>query len=482
MGEEMAMRFRQLVWVAALLTLPASVDASGDLRLVDAVRTRDTKAVAGLIKERVDTRATAPDGSTALHWAAHWNDIDSAALLIRSGADVNAVNDYGMTPLIVACVDADDMMVGMLLKRGANPNLALPSGETPLMTAARTGKTEAMRLLLEQGAKIDAAERERGQTALMWAIAEGHRDAVRMLIANGANVRARSLGGFSALLFAARDGDLEMVRLLVEAGGDVNEADERGASALLVATVRGHVDLAKWLLEKGADPNADGSGYTALHWAAGTWESVITYDYPNAPGEWQALAGIPTREAKRGLIKALLERGADVNARVTKPPLRHGYSLYRGSYAVGATPFHLAAQVADVEIMRLLLANGADPTASTKDGTTALHAAAGIGRSEHESRVPESSYIEALKMVLELGGDTQAVNAAGWNALHTATYSGFDAMVQLLVDRGVPLDERTKAGNTALGIAEGDESAGTTGRFQSRPSTAALLRRLGAAR
>src|SRR5207253_3698418 len=113
----------------------------------------------------------------------------------------------------------------------------------------------------------------------------------------GSDVRAVSKAGSTPLIFTARAGDLEFARLLLAAGADVNEAvpntrkdmsgarfpaaggrdaGANGASALLIAIIRGYVDLAKFLLEQGANPNADGAGYTALHWVAGTWDNFVS--------------------------------------------------------------------------------------------------------------------------------------------------------------------------------------------------------------
>ncbi len=81
---------------------------------------------------------------------------------------------------------------------------------------------------------------------------------------------------------------------------------------MLVATVRGHSPLAIFLLEQGADPNFDGMGYTALHWAAGTWETALTgpKGIKAQPGnDWAALAGLPTGKVE--LVKALLAHGAE---------------------------------------------------------------------------------------------------------------------------------------------------------------------------
>lgn len=467
-----------LMLAVSLLSLARPVLARSDLRLVEAARSRDPEGVAALLKQQVDVNTPQPDGATALHWAAHWDDLETATLLIRARANVNATNDYGVTPLFLACNDASAPMVEALLQAGADPNAALPNGETPLMSAARTGNVDAMKALLARGASVDARESVRGQAALMWAAAERHMDAARLLIEFGADVRARSHGGFTPLLFAAREGQLELVRFLLARGADVNETDSEGETPLLVATVRGHVDLALFLLERGADPNASGAGYTALHWAAGKSESGSTYDlYQVESGEWRALAGIPAKGERRALIKALLAHGANPNAQVTKDPPRFGWSMFRGQYMIDGTPFYLAAQAGDVEVMRLLVENGADPTVAAAKSTPALVVAAGIAQGSGESRVPESSHLEAVKEILELGADINTKNAEGFTALHAATYAGFDTVVQFLADKGIDLNAKTKAGQTALGIAEGNF---LTGFFFDRPSTAALLRKLGA--
>src|SRR5687767_12539260 len=85
-----------------LLLLPilaTTAGAQGDQRLVTAVRQRDRLATQALLKQKVDVNVPQPDGSTALHWAAHGDDLESVQLLLRAGANVNAVNDFGVTAL-----------------------------------------------------------------------------------------------------------------------------------------------------------------------------------------------------------------------------------------------------------------------------------------------------------------------------------------------------------------------------------------------
>src|SRR5205085_10381843 len=115
------------------------------------------------VAQRSDVNARSSDGSTALLWVAHWNDVDTADLLLKTGADANEANDFRMTPLSEACTNTSAAMVRLLLKSGANPNTAIATGETPLMTCAKTGEADAVRLLVEYGAAVNAKEPSQNQ-------------------------------------------------------------------------------------------------------------------------------------------------------------------------------------------------------------------------------------------------------------------------------------------------------------------------------
>jgi ankyrin repeat protein len=469
------------LWSTALLLSAATSVAASDRRLVDALKKQEMETARAVLKETVDVDVAQPDGATALHWAAHWDNIDITQLLIRAGANVNAANDLGVTPLFLGCRNGNAALVVALLKAGANPNTVLATGETPLMWAAQAGNADVIRALLAHGAAANVTEPVQGQTALMWAAVENHAEAARALIDAGADVHARTRpGGFTALLFAAREGAAETVRLLLSKGASVNDSAADGSSVLLLATVRGHWALATTLLDRGANPNADGAGYTALHWAAGAWESELSGSLGSEAYLWMAALG----GGKLDLVKALLAHGANPNARVAKPPPRFGFTFggNRGPSRLeiaGATPFLLAADAARADIMRVLVASGADPLLTTNDKTTPLMMAAGFGYIDAMSRASEAGSLEAAKLALELGAEVTAANDAGETALHGAAYAGWNSVVQLLVDKGAQINAKNKRGWTPLTITEGyiDRSTGSNPRY--RPETAALLRKMG---
>jgi uncharacterized protein len=466
-----------VVAALAVASLPLA-GAEPDRRLLDAARKQDRVAIRGLVTEGADVNGRQPDGATALHWATHWADLETVAVLLAAGADANAANDFGVTPLSMACEAANVAIVDALLRAGATPIPALPAQEPPLLTASRTGSADIVRALLARGADVQAAESSRGQTALMWAAAEGHVEVMRVLLGANADVSAKSKAGFTPLMFAARGANADAVATLVRAGASLDDIATDGTTALIVATVRGQVDVAKLLLDHGADPNAGQAGYTALHWAAGSWETELTGPrgiLTDRDEEWIALRGLGSRKLE--LVTALLAKGANPDVRVTKSPPKVGFTVAR--VPNGATPFFLAAMAGDAAVMRALAEAGADTRAAANDKTTPMMIAAGVQRVLAESIVPERSTLEAVKAAWELGGDVNAVNAAGDTALHGAAHIRSDALVRFLAEKGAELSVKNSKGETPLMVSERTIAAGSAPVY-GRSSTGDLLRSLGA--
>ncbi|MBV9769789.1 MAG: ankyrin repeat domain-containing protein [Bryobacterales bacterium] len=448
----------------------------------------DMDAVRSMLKQSpANVNASQSDGSTALLWAAYWNDLQTVQALIAAGADVNASNRDGVTPLSQACVNGNASMVEALLKAGANANAFQAEGQTVLMTAARAGNPDAVKLLLDHGAEVNAKESWRGQTALMWATAENHPAVVQMLVDHGADVNAVSAvldfsgmkpkpgdvpmhfprGGFTALLFAARGGFTDCARILLDHGADLKIGDPDQTSALVLAIINGHFDTAAFLLDRKADPNAaDTSGRAPLFAAIDMRDMYLSNrPAPKAEGKVEPL----------DIIKTLLALGANPNAPLTKMlPPRAVLDFPDVMMGEGATPFLRAAKSSDMPLMQLLLEKGADPKVVTKSGVTALMVAAGMG---HQKPIRGGEQpIEAMKVCLEKGVDINAVNDKNETALHAAAGEGTDQIVQFLADHGAKLDIKDKKGRTPLDVALGLK-ADTVG-VEVHQSTADLLRKL----
>ena len=466
-------------WVlsVSLLSIVGFAASNSELRLVDAVEGKDTATVRSLLRQHANVNAPQADGATALAWAAHWDDVETADLLIRAGANVNAANDYGVTPLSLACSNRNSEMVEKLLKAGANANAAQWNGETALMTCARTGTLDAVKSLVAHGADVNAKETGQGQTALMWTLAEKHTDVARALVEHGADVRARSKSGFTPLMFTAQQGDLDAARMLLAAGVNVNDASPQDGSALVAASASGHQEFAIFLLENGADPNAaDASGITALHYALQKGMTVVSG--VNVDPYVSHLF----RPNMVELVKALLAHGANPNARLKQAP-PHLMLLYKPRLRLpGATPLFLAAATGDVNVMRMLVASGADPLLGTTANTTPLMAAAGLGQQRDRTAEEEKNALEAVKLAVELGVDVNGAGERGMTALGGAAMTGANSIIQFLADSGAQINQRDRCGQTALSIAEGDpaELVDRSDRYRVHKNTATLLRKLGA--
>jgi ankyrin repeat protein len=238
---------------------------------------------------------------------------------------------------------------------------------------------------------------------------------------------------------------------------------------LVIALLNGQVGIASWLLDRGADPNAvDAYGRAAL-FAAVDLRNFNHARFADIP--YDGLDPLP-------LIKALLKKGSDPNARAENIPF-NGLYVFDGSWINfdGQTSFVRAALAGDVELMRVLLENGANPNIATVGGTTALMAAAGMNWVSNQTyNHGEEAYLETIKLCLQHGADINAANSLGFTALHAAAARGWESVIQLLVDNGARMDVKDVAGRTPLVFAQGVPLAARPPLEQ--PQAAALLQKL----
>ena len=495
-----------LLWVA--IGQVTVLSGAADLRLLEAVQQQDREAIQTLLKQHVDVNAARGDGATALAWAVHLDNLEIVDLLIRAGADVNAANDLAVTPLMLAATNGSAAVVERLLDAMADPSVARPTGETALVIAARTGEPKVVMLLLGAGANADLKMGDRAQTPLMWAAAEGHVEVVGILLSVGADRDARTTfrevnapyahyvpdrkpmgrvekdrsvisilwpkdgdgdmrryrGGMTPLLFAVETGHQDVVGILLDAGASVDDPTPDGLTPLQLAQIRRHEALALFLLEQGADPNNAGPGFPPLHVASYLGQTAIAKD--------------------------LIDRGAEVNARLEKPyrlieGLELGVNLYPGSGVftnIGSTPFMTAAKHGQVDIMRMLLDAGADPLLTADGGETALTVAAGLGRPQpsnvtyHEWN--ETDQLKAIRLCFELGLDVNAQNQWRQTALHGAAFHDQARVIELLAAHGASLDPTDWQDQTPLRVAQGHEICCST--FHRKPLAATALLEAGA--
>jgi len=557
-----------------VLVLATVLVAAPDDRapVASAAMRNDVAAVRALLKDGKDVNAAQGDGMTALHWAATNGDADLAAILLYAGANVRATTRLGgYTALHLAAQAGHADAIGRLIAGGANAATVTATGATALMLASASGNAAAVRLLLEQAVDANAAESANGETALMFAAALDRADAVRELLTHGAdpartskatdlagivapeetlqnairdaqNAKSASnvggapmaansgaalaarnssvagvtrgwafneligtMGGFTALHFAARQGSARSVAALVEHGANVNALSPGDrVSPLLIATVNGQFDIAKYLVVHGADPNlANATGVTPLYAVLNIeWAPRMFYPQPRAQLQ-QELSYLD-------LMKLLLDRGADPNARLARKTwfTQYNFDLLRVDDG-GATPFWRAAYASDIAAMKLLLQYGADPAIPTAKpfsrprgtdadrdapqvdlsgrpvptggpGIPALLAAAGAGYGEgfaaNAHRFAPTGMLAAVTFLVEdLHADVNARDHEGNIALHDAAARGDNEMIQYLVSRGADVKAVNRAGQTTVDMANGPVQ-----RTQPYPDTIKLLEGLGA--
>ena len=406
--------------------------------------------------------------------------VEIVRALLDKGAKVNQPTRY-KTALMHAAGEGYTEVVDLLLARGAQVNTQTDDG-TALMEAVKGGHTEIVKLLLVAGADVKAIHRMGDQALILAArqrnyaspALEPDAEIMRLLLVKGADPNARGQWGRTPLMFA---NTATKVKLLVANGADADAKDDEGGTALISAASRGEAGVVSALLDSGANVNATNSkGSNAL------LSSLDDENY--AHGEDRKTLPDRRLEAARRII---LAKSVDVNAQNSD----------------GESPLMRAVRLQNVEIIKTLLAKGADPNRSDLFGDTAVTLAYEKGNSEIQTLLPAASlkgqpvnmlnaFLRAaignkdeakVKELLAEGADPNHEYAIGYAhksikrpVLILAANVGHVGIVQALLNKGANVNAKGLIYGSESGLKYG--TAVDAAEFSNHAEVAELLRKI----
>ncbi|XP_060802351.1 ankyrin repeat and KH domain-containing protein 1 isoform X4 [Amyelois transitella] len=320
---------------------------------------------------------------------------------------------------------------------GTTPTVAASGteGAPSLAEACSDGDVGTVRKLLTEGRSVHETTEE-GESLLSLACSAGYYELAQVLLAMHASVEDRGIkGDCTPLMEAASAGHVDIVRLLLAHGADVNAVSGSGNTPLMYACAGGHEECVRALLENGANvEDHNENGHTPLMEAASAGHV--------------------------GVAKILLDHGAGINT--------HSNEFKESALTLACYKGHL-------DMVRFLLAAGADREHKTDEMHTALMEASMDGHVEvarllldsgAQVNMPTDSFespltlaacgghVELAMLLLERGANIEEVNDEGYTPLMEAAREGHEEMVALLLGQGASINAQTdETQETALTLA-----------------------------
>ncbi|XP_072034633.1 uncharacterized protein [Amphiura filiformis] len=488
-----------------------------------AAQNNNVNRISDLIRRGADVNVKSSlDGATPLHMSARYNHPDAAMVLLQKGADVADALTNGQTPLHMCCRRGHLQVAVVLIQRGKSDlNSRDVDKSTPLHQATLNGNIELVTYLVERGADIRALD-VNNVSPMMQAAHCGFKDCVQYLLAMGLHVGIpfqkylsdKDNEGNTALHLAVGNRHIDVARALIERGAPVNcKKSTNGFTPLHQAAIIGEEQLAQMLIDKGAETEIhDNEQMTPLHRSA-MYNRVDTIlllirqglylDSKDEDNFTPLLCAAWKGQTEAG--KALLRYGADIRVldmemksclhwavemqhlEFAKMLFEHGHGgeeLLNWKDRGEQTSLHYAAEVGNVEVLNVLLQNGAEVVVKDVEEKTPLHIASEYGHLEcveslyHACPVPlndddiddmtplllasQNGHHHVVKFLIRVGADIESRNDDRRSSLALAATNNEINVLNVLLNNNANVNGYDKDQNTALHLcAQGGHEAST---------------------
>ncbi len=432
-----------------------------------------TGVVSYILNEKTSVRLTdllhAQDiaGSTPLHEAVRYGQVDIAKLLLAAGAKVDALDAVGKSPfLLIIPQDKQYSMYSALMTFNADVTQKDMFGDTVLHVCTMAGvKTDVLQLLVSHGAPVNERNKK-GVTPLSLAIEKGNMEHVVFYAQAGADINAEDMEGNTPLgralespsitmlktlvtpanvlskdssgntplhIAIIKDSPYEYIEYLVASGADVNARNKDGDSVLFLAVKKNKKDVGDLLLSKNADIFASNTnnnsplrvaltkGGEVQDWLITSQTLNTTDGSGNTPLHYAAEWKLNTA------LKGLIQKGANINA----------------VNANGESALFSAVKADSPSTINILVENGI--ITDTRSNLTRDH----LGNTPLHYAVKWNS-LQAAQSVISLGFDVNAQNLSGKTALSDCCRSNKKDMAILLIHNGANVNSADVSGRTVL--------------------------------